>query len=485
MTSDTQDKETPSEKGIRKRFMSLLSAQGVDGVFSTIFFLYLAWLDSSVYGAVMYSLAAGIVVMKVVQFGLYYPLVSDLSNAAPEQAPEILNRVNIIKIGLFVPCMLAVAASGFYRGFSHGATISLVLICIGFSLEALAETFFADFRVRGRQVEEARIKIASAAASYLYGFAVAALGFGVVVISLFKIVSGLVRIVYGLSAHIRRYSSRWIMRPDWAMVWYVFKAASVFALIEILGIIYNKTNVFFIEGYTGVNGVAYYSATFNIIDEISVLASEQFLGWVIFPLLAAFWTRDRDRSGRLVKATSLWLFAFGLPIMFFMYAESPLIIGLVYPSEYKDAIWMQQYLVWTIVLSFENNLFAYLMMVAGKVNLLLVFSIFTTAANLVLNVALVPSTGLLGGCLVIIFTKLLMTILTFYYCRVNYHFVTEKEFLFPLLLGALCFGWFVFLEPLVSVHPAVAITLAVYFFALRMFGRRFLGPLPRHVGPSA
>ncbi len=465
--------------------MSLLSAQGIDGVFSTIFFLYLAWLDSSVYGAVMYSLAAGIVVMKVVQFGLYYPLVSDLSNAPPEQAPEILNRVNIIKIGLFAPCMLAVAASGFYRGFSHATTISLVLICVGFSLEALAETFFADFRVRGRQVEEARIKIASAVASYLYGFAVAALGFGVVIISLFKIVSGLVRIVYGLSAHIKRYSSKWIMSPDWAMVWYVFRAASVFALIEILGIIYNKTNVFFIESYTGVNGVAYYSATFNIIDEISVLASEQFLGWVIFPLLAAFWTRDRDRSGRLVKATSLWLFAFGLPIMFFMYAEAPLIIGLVYPSEYKDAIWMQQYLVWTIVLSFENNLFAYLMMVAGKVNVLLIFSIFTTIANLALNVVLVPSTGLLGGCLVIIFTKLLMTILTFYYCRVNFHFVKEHEFVFPLLLGVSCFAVFVFLEPLVSVHPAVAITLALYFLALRMCGRRFLGPLPRHVGPSA
>ncbi len=484
MTSNIQEKETPSEKGIRKRFMSLLSAQGVDGVCSTIFFLYLAWLDSSVYGAVMYSLAAGIVVMKVVQFGLYYPLVSDLSNAAPEQAPEILNRVNVIKIGLFVPCMIAVAATGFYRGFSQGTTISLVLICVGFSLEALAETFFADFRVRGRQVEEARIKIASAVASYLYGFAVAALGLGVVIISLFKIVSGLVRIVYGLSAHIKQYSSRWIMSPNWAMVWYVFKAASVFALIEILGIVYNKTNVFFIESYTGVNGVAYYSATFNIIDEISVLASEQFLGWVIFPLLAAFWTKDRGRSGRLVKATSLWLFAFGLPIMFFMYAESPLIIGLVYPSEYKDAIWMQQYLVWTIVLSFENNLFAYLMMVAGKVNVLLVFSIFTTAANVALNVAMVPSSGLLGGCLVIIFTKLLMTILTFYYCRVNFHFVTEKEFLFPLILGVLCFSCYVLLEPLVSVHVAVAITLGLYFCALRMFGRRFLGPLPRHVGPT-
>ncbi len=485
MTQVTHDKETPSEKGIRKRFMSLLSAQGVDGVFSTIFFLYLAWLDSTIYGAIMYSLAAGIVVMKVVQFGLYYPLVSDLSNSSQDEAPKILNRVNVIKIGLCVPCMVAVVATGVYRGFSHSTTISLVIISIGFSLEALAETFFADFRVKGRQVAEARIKIASAVVSYLYGFAVAALGWGLVIISLFKIISGVVRIVYGLSAHIREYPAKWLSAPEWTSVWHVFKASSAFASIEILGIIYNKTNVFFIESYTGVNGVAYYSATFNIIDEISVLASEQFLGWVIFPLLAAFWTRDRDRSGRLVKATGLWLFAFGLPIMFFMYAESAFIIGLVYPSEYKDAIWMQQYLVWTIVLSFENNLFAYLMMVAGRVNMLLVFSVITTLANFALNIILVPSTGLLGGCLVIILTKLLMTILTFYYCRVNFNFVTEKEFLFPLVLGMACFALYYLMEPIISVHPAVLVTIALYLGVLRLFGRRFLGPLPRHVGPSS
>jgi len=145
---------------------------------------------------------------------------------------------------------------------------------------------------------------------------------------------------------------------------------------------------------------------------------------------------------------------------------------------------MQQYLVWTIVLSFGNNLFAYLMMVAGKVKVLLVFSLVTAIANLLLNVVLVPPLGLQGGCLVIIFTKLLMTLLTYAYCRVKFGFLKEKDFLFPLLLGAACFGMFTVTEPLISLHPAVLATLGVYLLALRQYGTRFLGPLPRHVGPS-
>jgi O-antigen/teichoic acid export membrane protein len=480
----SQDPPTPSEKGIQSRFMALLSAQGVDGIGNMLFFLYLAWLDTAVYGAVMYALAAGSLVMKVIQFGLYYPLISDLTAADQAKAPEILNRVNIIKLGLFGPCMFLVLCTGFYRGFSHQTTIALVLICLGFALEALAETFFADFRVRGKQAQEARIKMASSVFSYGYGFVTAAMGFDLVVISLFKIVSAAVRLGFGFASHLRAYPSKLFMHSDWPSVFQVFKSASVFALIEILGIVYNRTNIFFLESYTGVNGVAYYSATFNIVDEISVLASEQFLGWVIFPLLASFWWNDRDKAERLVKSTGVWLMAFAFPIMFFMFAESQLIIGLVYPPEYKDAVWMQQYLVWTIVLSFENNLFAYLMMVAGGVKVLLAFSLVTTIVNLILNSVLVESFGLAGGCLVIILTKLVMMILTFVYCRFRFSFIRERDFIFPIVLAGFSFAVFQFIEPYVTLHPAVLITMGFYFVILWQFGTKFLGPRPRKIGSS-
>lgn len=478
----SRKKAAPSEKGIRKRFMALLSAQGVDGAANTVFFLYLAWLDSTIFGAIMYALAAGLVVTKVVQFGLYYPLVSDLSAAEGEQAPEILNRVNVIKLLLFLPCMAAVIGTGMYRGFSHETTIALVLISVGFAVEALSETFFADFRVRGRQAKEARIKMASSIISYGYGFLVAVLGFNLIVISLFKLVSSAVRMFFGLLVYFQDYSQSWFLRPQWPAVIQVFKSASVFGLIDILGTIYNKTNIFFLESFIGVNGVAYYSATYNIVDEISSLVSEQFLGWIIFPLLASFWLNDRGKAARLVKSSGLWLLAFSFPIMFVMFAESDLIIGLVYPAEYKDAAWIQRYLVWTIVLSFEYNLFAYLMMVVGAAKTLLAFSLITMAANLLANYALVPSLGLVGGCLVILLTKALMTGLTLIYCRLRFSFLTERDVVFPIMLAGFSFLVFNGLEPFLTLHPSVLVTLVLYLLTLRQFGKRFLGPLPREIG---
>jgi O-antigen/teichoic acid export membrane protein len=354
----------------------------------------------------------------------------------------------------------------------------LFLVSLGCALEALAETFFEEWRVRGLQAREARIRVTSSVLSYGYGVITAALGFNPVLVSLFKLISALVRLGFGIASYKKDYLVGLFLRPKWPAVWYMFRAALVFALIEILGIIYNKTNIFFLESATGVKGVGLYSAAWMLVDPISILASDQLLGWVVFPLLASLWWKDRDKVGPLVRRTSQWLIALAFPIMFFLHAESGPLIDLIYGKDYTAAAWIPQYLVWTILLSFESNLFKYVMMVTGAVKLLLGFAIATTALNFLFNWTLVYQFGLAGACLVIIFTKLVMTLLTFFYCRIRFQFIKESDFLLPVVLAGGSLGIFLLIEPIVTVHPAVAITLGFYFLVLWKVGPRFLGRLP-------
>ncbi len=471
-----------SAKEISRRFMHLMSAQTVEGIAVWGFFVYLTWVNSTLYGEVMYALAAGSVVMIVIQFGLYYALVPALGRAERDKAPEILNRVNVIKLALFIPAMIAVAGISFHRGFSAQMGSVLFFISFGFALEALAETFFEDMRVRGLQAREARIKMVGSILSYGYGVAAAALGFNPVLISLFKMVSGVARIGFGIAAYTKYYSAGLFLRPQWPAIWNMFKAALPFAAIEILGIIYNKTNIFFLENTTGVNGVALYSAAWNVVDPISILASDQLLGWVVFPLLASLWWKDLEKAGRLVRRSAQWLLALAFPIMFLLHTESRLIIGLIYPGKFSDAVWLQQYQVWTILLSFESNLFKYVMMIAGASNLLLGFAAVTTALNFLFNVTLVRPFGLTGACLVIILTKLTMTVLTYLYCRVRFRFMRTREFLFPVVLAGVSLAIFLLIKPLVTLHPAVAIASSFYFLILWRIGPRYLGGLPGKTG---
>lgn len=475
---DKQNSEPRSKSGIISRFLSLLSAQGVDGIAGGLFFLYLAWINSSDYGQIMYALAAGSIVFTATQFGLYYPMVSELGTSSKEQCPAIINRVLIIKLGLLIPALLGISAIAWQRNLSWEMYWVLMAISVGYAAEAFAETFFADLRVRGFQAREAKIKVLASIISYIYAFLTAALGLGPVIISLFKIISSLIRIGLAMSAYVRDYSSSIFRFPQWSSLRKMFAASVVFALIEILGTIYNKTNIFYLEKITGVSGVAFYSATWNIIDSVSIIASEQLLGWVIFPLLASLWLNQKQEAYKLVKSNAQWLMAFAFPIIFVLSAESSLIIGIIYPPEYEDAIWMQQYLAWTILLSFENNLFSYVMMVAGSAKLLLGIQSVATILNLIFNHLLVGSLGLKGGCLVIILTKFVTTVLTFSFCRFFLNIVAFRDFILPIALALFLFAGFELLRVFINIHVSVAIILSAYILSLIKLGPRIMGPMP-------
>jgi O-antigen/teichoic acid export membrane protein len=473
-----------SEKGIIGRFLHLVYAQGTEGLVSALFFFYLPWADATVFGEVMYALAAGSVLRMVVQFGLYYPLVSHLGSVEPAKAPEMLSRVNLIKLGLLLPAQAFIIGMALYKGFSLRMTWILFFVCLGIGLEAIAETFFAELRVRGRQDTEARVRVAGSILSYGYGFVAALIRLGPFLIGLFTLVSGLVRLALALRVHVQTHSAGLFKKPS-RPVGPVFRAAAVFAAIDILGMVFNKANIFFLESATGTRGVGLYSAAYNLVEPVCTLISEQFLGWVVFPLLATLWLKQQDSARSLVRRSALWLMAAAFPIMFIFYAESEFIIGLIFPADFKDAAWVLRYLIWIIFLSFESNLFIYVMMVAGAVKVVLAFAIVATGLNFVFNLTLVHQYGLAGGCLVIVLTKLVMTVLTFIYCQTRFGFFKLGHFLFPVLLAGLSCGVFALARQLLPVHGSMTIALLIYISVLLTQGTRFMGPMPGRKGTQA
>ncbi len=474
-----------SAKGIISRFMHLLSAQGVEGVASWGFFLYLPRIDSTLYGEVMYALAAGSVAMTVIQFGLYYALVPALGSAERDKAPEILNRVFVIKIALFIPSMLVVAVLALYHGFSAHMGLILFLVSLGFGLEALAETFFEEWRVRGLQAREARTRVTSSILSYGYGVLTAALGFNPVLISLFKLISTLVRVGFGIVSYKNDYSVGLFLRPKWPEVGYMFRAASGLCLDRDSRDYLQQDKYFFpgecnrSEGSGPVQrrmdaGRPHFDFGFRPTSRMGGLPAAR------FPMV------EEPRRGRAACQADLSV------------ANGPGLSHNVFPpcgkwNYHRFHLWDgvhrcrvdSAYLVWTILLSFESNLFKYVMMVAGAVNLLLGFAVAATALNFLFNWTLVHQFGLSGACLVIILTKLVMTLLTFFYCRIRFQFLRERDFLFPVALAAVSLGLFLLIKPFVTLHPAVAITLVFYLLILWRLGMRYLGRLPRKSASEA
>ena len=470
--------EPSTTRLILGRFAHLLSAQGVEGLGSLLFFVYLAWLDAAFYGEVMYALAAAAIVTKLVQFGTYYPLVKLLAEQ-PERCARLLNLVTVIKSLLLIPALIGLAGLAFFQHLTTQSVLILFLVSLGGALQGIAETFFADLRVNGRQDQESRIKMLSAITCYGFGFLAAAAGAHPVVVSLFMLVSGATRMGLLMPDYLVRCRTDAAACGEWNSAWPLFRESAVYAGFLILGLLFNKTNVFFLQNATGMEGVALYSAAYSLVEPVSTLASEQFLTGVVFPLLAGLWVTDPERAARVVRANAQWMLAIAFPIMFALHAGSDLLVGLIYPDKLAGAAELQRTLVWAVVLSFENNLFCQVMMVAGAARTLVVICAATLLLNLVLNILMVPAFGLYGGCLVIVLSKLIITIGTFGYCQFRFRFFQWGDFVFPVLLAAAGLAFFLAVTPFLTHYPAAIATLALYLFLLWKYGRRHMGAPPR------
>jgi O-antigen/teichoic acid export membrane protein len=484
MTPSRKPTKTISERGLIRRFAFLLSAQSVEGVGSLLFFLYIAWLDTTVYGELMYAAAAGGIASKIVEFGLYYPLVSELGRLKGEKSADLINRVTLVKMALLAVSTAAIVAFCAIRGFSLQMSWMIVLVCLGFGVETVAETFFAEWRVRGRQATEAWVKTVASASAYAYAFLAAWWLVNPFLIAMFRLVSGVIRLAWVLADHAKRRGLGRPLRPDRKNLFEPLRVASVYALIEILGVFYNRTNIFFLESVTGVTGVAFFSAANNIVEPVSILGSDQLLGWVVFPLLAVLRWKDKEEMRSLVKRAALWLACLSLPALMALSLWSELLIGVMYPGEYRDASRLLLYLMWSIPLSFESNLFGYLMMVTGASRPLLAVTAITTAANLAANAILVPAYGLTGGCLVTVITKAAQTAGVFLYCQAKFSLFRPKDFLFPALFtGTCCLILFASIE-IMLVQRAALITFIFYCLTLWRVGGAFMGRLPGWTGSA-
>jgi O-antigen/teichoic acid export membrane protein len=179
-----------------------------------------------------------------------------------------------------------------------------------------------------------------------------------------------------------------------------------------------------------------------MVDGISTLTVTLLLKNILFPLFVKLWETDRVELARLVRNSTEWLLAAALPIMFVLFIESDRIIALIYGPAYGDAVWMQKYLVPTIVIGFLHNLAAYLMISMKHELLLLSFYLGGLVFNIICCAVFIPANPLLGSVVAIVLTKAVVAAATVSTCQLRFGLIS-KTALFHLIstaaLGAILY----------------------------------------------
>ncbi len=416
--SPKKSKSPRPSYGILSKFAHLAGAQWIHDGMHTFFLIYLARLSSSDYGEFMVAFGLASIILFLGEFGLNQPLVSALSKKYSNKG-DILAQYTLLKGILLVSGWLGVVAFVFWQGYTSGLKNLVMVISAGVGLEAIASSFFVAIRVEGRQDLEGRIKVVSGVLGYGYAISLLAMGAAPHWIALFKLIENLSNLVGGIWMALKKtdFSGLALKRKSLARTWGTAKNGAVFVAMALAAILYNKANLYFLQSQGGPTRVAQYSVTWELVDGISILVSNLLLRSILYPLFVRLWKSNKSEFSRLANNSVRWLIGASIPIMFVLFIESDRLIGLIYGGAYHDAMWMQKWLVGTIICGFIHNLAAYLMMSQGKQRLLLVTYVFGLVLNMVLCSTLIPANPLLGTCLAMLLTKAAVAVTTTAYCQ--------------------------------------------------------------------
>jgi O-antigen/teichoic acid export membrane protein len=470
--------------GLLKRFGALISAKSLRDGLVGAFMLYLAWADVAAFGNFMLAMAAGAIVVKVVGCGLNYLLIRRLGDPQHASLDQVV-AVNLLKLVLL--CAALAGLWGFNRvmGYEDALSLMVMLVALGMGLGSLVDSLYLVLRMQGRQVSESAIKLGAAALSVAlcttalhFGLG-AGLAAGVFALeSLLGLAAAIAHLGLGaaLPGLVRRVSVRGVAGLAWANAPY--------ALISIVAILYNKSNVFFLERLHGPEAVAAYSASWLLVDWVSCAVSAHLLGGVLFPLMAAWHHRDEARLRALASRTWVWLLALAWPTCLLLTGLRGPLIGIFFPDAYASATELLVVLVWAIPAAFSSNLLLYLMIARGKPWPLLLFMLVTQAVNLALNMALVPGEGAHGAAMVITLSKLLMAALTLAYGLIVLEVLRPRHVITVATLGLLLWGTHAAANLVLPTEAAALLAVLLYGAGLGLSHRRFLESIAGEGGPA-
>lgn len=232
----------------------------------------------------------------------------------------------------------------------------------------------------------------------------------------------------------RGFRLRW--RLDLTVVRPVFAAALPLVINAILGLAIYNSDLIFLRVLRDARTAGMYAAAYALISFLLNLGVTY--GTSILPTLA----RDRAEPGGERRVASyqlamLQVLVVALPVAVGGAVLAAGLIELVFGSDYLEAIRPMQILLWTIVPAFVRNVAQMGLIAYDRQTFVLRATAWSAAANLVLNLLLIPRWGMTGAAAATLITEAMRAIVNASYASgLGITFGIWRELWRPLLAAA-------------------------------------------------
>jgi O-antigen/teichoic acid export membrane protein len=454
------------EKTILKNISALFGAQLITGLLTPVLLIYIArQLGDEVFGKYSYVLALTTIFLLVSEFGIKSVAIRDVARDASD-LEKYLSHVFFMKLVISFLSVVVLVLFVNLMNPPRDTTLAAHIFAGGLFFQSMSYAFRWIFHALQIMEYEALQRVLERTLLLVLSVMVILRGYGLIALSFVFLITQIIVFICSIFFAAKKIVIPRI-RVDLSFLQYIIKTAIFFALCEVLWIIYFKIDLVMLAKLKGETEVGWYNAAYVIVNFITLISMLSMQA--IFPALAHFYKRERDKLRETVEISFRYLLLIVLAVVPALFFFSEKIINLIYGSDYSDSISALKILIFVIIFLFPNNLFAHTLAASNRHKVLSIINLAGVVVNILLNFILIPRFSYMGAGISTIITELMLCFLL-YSAMSRFIKIRSSKIILSLLPGLVAMVLIINMASHFPWIPVIVFSLLVYFVSAFLTG---------------
>jgi O-antigen/teichoic acid export membrane protein len=447
----------------------LIFADITSKLFSLILVIYIArFLEDVGYGKYSFALAFTALFAVLINLGLNMLTIREVARDK-NLAGKYLGNIVVIKVPLSIITFCLIVFIINMMHYPADTTMAVYLAGISVILTSFSQLFRSIFVAFERMEYEAFLNIVKTIITVSLGLLVLFSGYGLIELVSVFVVAGLVDFCLSIFITLRKF-----VKPKIEIDLDFWKrsilTALPFALLSVVSIIYLRIDTVMLSVMKGDEVVGWYSAAYTIL--LAMLFIPEIFSYAIFPSMSKFFVSSKDALKTTLEKSSKYLFIIGLPTMLGLILLADKIVLIIYGIKFTNSIIALQILSLYLPLRFVNYILARTLYSIDKQMSVALTVTITAAANVVLNLFLIPILSFIGAAIATVLTEIILFALYFYFISKYFHRLTLHKIFIKPSISCLVMGIFIYQFKEIILFLLIPLATFLYFgllYLLRTF----------------
>ena len=458
---------------IAKNTTVLMVAQVASYLLSFFSMMYTArYLSAAGFGILSFALAFTGIFAVFGDLGLSPLTVREVARDK-SLATKYVANVSLIKIILVVITFGLIALTINLMGYPEETIKVVYLMALSVAFGAFAQMFYSVFQAFERMEFQAIGQMLYAA--LLLGGVILAikLGSSIVGFAYLYVIASAVASGYSFAVMKLKFSNpasastAKAIEFDWSFWKPTIKQALPFGLSTIFITVFYWISSVMLSSMKGDAVVGWYNAAYRMVLVLLFIPT----AWsnAIFPVMSKFYVTSRDSLRFSFERSFKYLTILGIPIGVGTTLLAQRVILAIFGAQYTNSILALQILVWSTVFMFMSNSLGTLFNSLNKQIIVTKVVGICCAANVVLNLILIPRYSLIGASIVTVFTEFLSLALSLIWSRkIGYSVFNRNSasIVAKVLISSVAMGVFIVYFHNLKLLALVPLAALLYFVIL-------------------